>query len=522
MSIAKLIPVSSPDNPAKKEARLQGNRVSIGRAPGNAVVLDDREVSKYHAEIVQDADGYLLCDLNSSNGTFVNGSQIKRHRLENGDLVELGASRFHFIETEAEVQPVAIVPQSPIDRTTVLAASKLEDVIPAKEIRDADQLRKTYDQVRTAFEAVQKLLNTTDLEQLCKAILDVAFKLLKAESGAVLLFDEQHQLVPWAHRGVQNSGERVIISRTIIDQVLSKRAAVLASDALTDSRWGSSQSVVMSGLRSLMCVPLASGDNVFGILHIGNSKEVGAFAPGDMELIKGVGVGAGLALSNAFLTHRLAEEARTRESLGRFLSPVLVEQVLQRQLDLKRGGNEAEVTVMFADIRGFTPMTERHKATEIVALLNEYFDQMVEVIFRLDGILDKFIGDAIMAVWGAPLSYPDDALKAVTAAREMQSTLVSFNEFRKDKGDDPLAIGIGLASGRAVAGAIGARRRMEFTVIGDAVNLASRLAGLAKGGQVLIDEETWKRAGSPEKGVKALPPAQVKGKTKPVPVFEVE
>ena len=524
----RLIPEGGASNSATREVPLGASVVSVGRTPGNVVVLDDRELSKRHAEIVPAANGYLVRDLGSSNGTFVNGRRIKEQRLSSGDVLELGSARYRYTDASEPTAaggaqaalPVAILPASPIDRTTVLAASTSATLVAGRAVRDLEQLRILYDRVRVAFEAVHSLLEVTELRQLCDQILEVTWKLLRAETGAVLLFDSQQQLVPWAHKGLRAEGERVVISRTIVEEVMRRRAAVLASDALCDARFGSAQSIVMSGVRSLMCVPLSRGEQVFGLLHVGNSKEVGAFTAADLELMTGIGAGAGLALANAFLAQRLADEARTRESLGRFLSPVLVEQVLSKALDLKRGGQEAEVTVMFADIRGFTPLTERSEPTAIVALLNEYFDQMVEIVFRHNGLLDKFIGDALMAVWGAPVAHVDDAARALQAAHEMQQTLASFNDYRRDRGLEPIAIGVGLASGRCVSGAMGARRRMEYTVIGDAVNLASRLAGIAKGGQVLCDEATQRRAGSAV-GMRSLPSVQVKGKTKPVAIFEL-
>jgi adenylate cyclase len=154
----------------------------------------------------------------------------------------------------------------------------------------------------------------------------------------------------------------------------------------------------------------------------------------------------------------------------------------------------------------------------VVSLLNEYFDQMVEAVFEHGGVLDKYIGDALMAVWGTPVSQPEDASRAVAAACDMQQILVSLNAMRADRGAEPIGVGIGLASGVCVSGAIGARRRMEYTVIGDAVNLASRLAGMAGTGEVLCDEPTFRRAGEPA-GSCELPPAQVKGKHRPVAVF---
>ncbi|MBN1961926.1 MAG: FHA domain-containing protein [Deltaproteobacteria bacterium] len=519
---ARLIPINS-DNGNSIPVITLGHRVTIGRAPGNIITINDRELSKFHAEIVADSDGFVLCDLSSSNGTFVNGKRIQRHRLVEGDVIIMGANQYSFVpegSLEKSIAAVAILPESPIDKTKVIATSQGDVLASAQAIEDIEALRQAHNHVRAAFAAVRSLLETTDLRALCEKILEVTFSLLKAETGALLLFDDNHQLVPWAHRNYGVANERIIISRTIVEEVMRRRTAVLASDALTDSRWGSAQSVVMSGVRSLMCVPLTSANNVYGLLHVGNSKEIGAFGATDLELISGIGVGAGLALSNAYLTHQLKEEASFREFLGRFLSPMVVEQVMSRKIELKRGGSEAEVTVMFADIRGFTSLTERSKASDVVNLLNEYFEQMVEVVFRYSGILDKFIGDALMAVWGTPVSTRDDAARALKAACEMQEVVESYNAVRSDRGQEPIAIGIGLASGRCVSGAIGARRRMEYTVIGDAVNVASRLAGLATAGNVLCDDETFRRARSPQ-GAQSLAPTQVKGRSRPVKIFDV-
>ncbi len=511
---AKLLSVTDPTAGA---ILLRDTRTTLGRASSNNVVLDDREVSKHHAEIICEGGSYVLCDLGSSNGTFVNGERILRHVLESGDEVEIGGGRYRFCVGEEDARDkVAILPASPIDKTTVLAAAARDSFVPEGKLGDAAMLRPAYERLRAAFAAVQELVAIPDVRQLCDRILDITFELLPVDTGAVLLFDNAERLVPWAYRGVA-AGGRIVISRTIIDEVLRRRTAILAQDALTDARFGGAHSIAMSGVRSLLCVPLVSGERIFGILHAGSS-DVGTLRSTDVELLSGMGAGAGIALANAFLARQLAEEARTRESLGRFLSPVVVEQVLQRAVDLRRGGSEAEVTVMFSDIRGFTPLTERSKAGDVVRLLNEYFDQMVEIVFRHQGILDKFIGDALMAVWGAPLHDRDDAARALSAGHEMLDTLASLNMVRHDRGEEPLGVGIGIATGTCVCGAIGARRRMEYTVIGDAVNVASRLAGLADAGQLLCDEVTYRRAGKP-RVLQALPPVKVKGKSKAVSVF---
>ncbi|HSI02906.1 MAG TPA: adenylate/guanylate cyclase domain-containing protein, partial [Myxococcota bacterium] len=328
-------------------------------------------------------------------------------------------------------------------------------------------------------------------------------------------------LQPIATRSLHgDSAQRVMVSRTVIDRVVKGREAILANDALVDERFSAAMSIVRANMRSVMCVPLVEKGRLLGMLHVGNTSHASAFTNDDLDMLSGLGAGASVAVGNALLSRRLEDESRAREALGRFLSPVVVERVLSNDVELERGGAEAQVTVLFADIRGFTTLSEQTPAAKVVALLNEYFDLMVEIVFRHGGALDKFIGDALMAVWGTPVHSDDDAKHAVAAAAEMHDTLVALNQRRRDRGEEPIAIGIGLASGSCVAGAMGARRRLDFTVIGDCVNLASRLAGAAGPGRIISDETTFKRAGSPATATR-LEPAKVKGKAQPVQIFSL-
>lgn len=515
---ARLVPTSAEGNAARRPYALSGPRISIGRAPGNNLILRDPEVSKAHAEIVVENGAFVVRDLGSSNGTFVNGEAITFRRLEPGDEVEFGQSQFRF-ETGRESSKVTILSSGPIDQTRVIAQQEITPLMPGKTLDEEDALRAVYDQVRVAFEAVQDLIATAEPRQLCERVLDFTFRLVPAETGAILLYDTRRKLTPFASRSQDGASGNIVISRTVLDQVTTHHAAVLASDALRDQRWADAESVVLSGNRSLMCVPIVQGKTIYGVVHVGNASQVAAFGRSDLELMGGIGSGAGVVLANAFLAQRLAEEAKNRESLGRFLSPNVVEQVVNKRIDIKRGGVEKEVTVMFADIRGFTSLSERRSASDVVDMLNQYFDQMVEVVFQHHGTLDKFIGDALMAVWGSPVERKDDASLAIACARDMQSTLESLNAHRTASGEEPIEIGIGLASGNCVAGAMGARRRMEFTVVGDAVNLASRLSGVARGGEVLCDAATYYRAGRPVS--EELPATKVKGKDKPVVIHRL-
>jgi adenylate cyclase len=192
------------------------------------------------------------------------------------------------------------------------------------------------------------------------------------------------------------------------------------------------------------------------------------------------------------MNQKIQAEEKKRERLGRFLSPQVTSRILATSDSM--GGDlaapeEKQVSILFADIVGFTSMSEKMTASEVALLLNDYLSRMTDVIFRYEGTLDKYIGDAIMAVFGAPLDMPDHASRAIKAALEMQERLVEFNSDRKT--GPQLRIRIGINSGRAVAGEIGSVNKKEYTVLGDTVNIASRLeSSVAKPGMLVVGENT--------------------------------
>jgi len=226
-----------------------------------------------------------------------------------------------------------------------------------------------------------------------------------------------------------------------------------------------------------------------------------------------------LARSFNEMTAGLADKERVTNLLGKYVAPQVAKKLLSNQGNLGLAGERRECVVMFTDIRGFTAFSENMAPEKLVAELNEYFTQMVDVVFEHEGTLDKFIGDAIMAVWGAPVLFEDKELRAVKCALKMQDTLRMLSVVRVSKGQAPLSMGIGLNCGVVVSGNLGSDKRTDYTVIGEEVNLASRLCSKAAPGQVLLSESMFRKL----KGLvemKALPPVELKGFTEPVKIYE--
>ena len=214
------------------------------------------------------------------------------------------------------------------------------------------------------------------------------------------------------------------------------------------------------------------------------------------------------------------QEAAMRERFQRLLSPDLAEMVVSGALKVEKGGVNRVATVMFVDIRGFTAMSEHTEASAVLQMLNEYYEKIVDIVFAHEGTVDKFIGDAIMVIWGAPVSHDDDPARAVRAAMDIRRKLVAFNRKRAVEGKREIKIGIGINTGHVVAGYIGSSQTMSYSVVGAAVNTASRLCAAALADQIIISAATHEKT----KGlfpVEKLKPMKAKGKFELLKVYNI-
>lgn len=496
---------------------------TIGRHPNNSIQILDRIVSKQHAVIYKEGELFKIRDLQSLNGTYINGTRITEALLNNGDEIVLGNTRIKFykeLPSLTQKPNITVFQQDLESFIRKKVAFQPEEFLPAPEIKDLEQLRRDYERLRIVYNLQKYIGLELNLEKLLNKIIEGIFQFLPADRGVIMLFDEGGRLVPKAVKTRRGPTDDIIISNTIINTVLKERAGILSSDAVMDSRFKGSKSIIMQGIRSSMAVPIIHVGEILGVIIVDSQLRTDAFDEKDLHLLTNIANQAAMFIANIRLAKKLEEEAVTRENLQRMLSPNLAEQVISGKLEVKKGGESRFATVLFADIRGFTSMSEKFSPQAVVDMLNEYFELMVDIVFAYEGTLDKFIGDAIMAIWGAPIYHPDDPIRAVRAAVDMQLMIKEFNTIRIQEGKEPIQIGIGINSGEVVAGYIGSSKTMEYSVVGDTVNVASRLCSLAKAGQIIISEETYRRVKDHFKIV-PLPPAIVKGKKEPLKIYNV-
>lgn len=502
----------------------------LGRSTSASVRLADREVSRKHSQIDHEDEDYILRDLGSSNGTFLNGKRIfGPSKLKDGDEVVIGTSKMEFRVAAGggKAKNAEIVHSKDGDGELEGVVARVEakaNFAPVEQVHDINLLKRDYERLRVGHEFSNYVRLERDLNELLARILQIAFDLIPCDNGVILLRDAtSRELVIQAMRQRKPGQGKVLVSDTLLSQVQATREGVLTSDAIADERFQSSHSIIALGVRSAMAVPLlnTSGDEVKGIMFLDSRERIAAFTTKDLEVLSAIAAQASVALENSEYARALEHEATQRAQLSRFLSPALVEQAARGSIELSKGGALTELTILFSDIRGFTSMSEKMPAQEVVQMMNDYFEEMVDILFEHHGILDKFIGDAIMGLWGAPVKRPDDATQAVRAAVKMQKAAQRFSAERVRQGKPPLKVGIGIHTGHVVVGNMGSSKALSYTAIGDGVNLASRLCGVAREDMIVISEECAQKAGKDKFVLEALPPAKVKNREQPVEIYRV-
>lgn len=548
--------------------------VKIGRTPlRNDLVLDDPAVSREHAAIRRSGSRWVVADLQSANGTTVNGAMIEAPTLlEAGDVIAIGKSTIVFTPEppplpppppppplppplpeppnagvrfddahESEVGGTVMISLNPEELMSALRAptspgggtlpESAERTTTPQALRapqtEMERLQKKAKILALLYDLGKALGTSYSLPDIYRNATEALFSVTPADHCLILLVEPgstelkpvsiQARSTPDLVRSLRSPiRPNIVVSRTITSRVVRERLAFLVYDA--QKEFGS-DSIMMQAIHSAMCAPLLGKDGLLGAIYVDRRDLLSRFEEDDLDLLSAIASQTAIAIEGSLTREQLQREAIVRDKLGRFLPAGVVERVIAGEIKL--GGVAQEITTLFADIRGFTPMSERTTPETVVEILNEHFTIMTDSVLRNMGTLDKYIGDSVMALFGAPENDPEvDPVNAVSAAIGMQQGMTKVNEKLTARGLPNIKIGIGINTGVAIVGEIGSERQMNYTAIGDSVNLAARLESNAQPGQILISAETAVRLRGAF-ALNALPPIKVKGKSDPIPVYEV-
>jgi adenylate cyclase len=514
---------------------FQQGEVCIGRASDNDLIINDFGVSRHHAKVVVDDGQCFIVDLESRNGTRVNNVLVTRRPLTDGDEVSLGKFVIRFTRTTDEkvlidegkednlsspgtfIRPISdirkMIPE------TVISPSE----VPTEESGTIKDIQKSNQILQVLITVAKSLLTVAPLDDVLNLVMNLIFEHLPAERGFLMLYDEHSgELIPKIvkYRNQAADSSKITISRTMTNKVFQDKVSILTSDAQIDPRFDGGASIIFHSIRSAMCAPLWNKDDVIGVVFIDSSTRSGTFKPEDLDLLTALANYAAIGIEQARLHEKIKEEIKRRSQLERYHSPAVVNRILSFSTsDSSVDAQEMDVTVLFSDIVGFTSFAEKMEPHRVSLLLNDYFSEMTDIIFSQDGTLDKFIGDAIMAIFGAPITTEDHAVRAVRTALEMKQRLQELNEEKFST--VPLKIRIGINSGRVVAGDIGSPKRIEYTVLGNTVNIASRLeSSVSKPDQIVVGEETYELI-KDHFETEALGPFHLKNMEKSIMVYQI-
>jgi adenylate cyclase len=521
------------------EYDLNKPEIKIGRSPqSNDIVLIDVQISREHAIVRTQGDEVTLVDLQSANGSFINGNRISgESRITEEDSLQIGK---YIIKLKLE-QEITLPPNMPMGKpggTIVMRAPTSASILMPKvdlakmanEQSTPDLLRKELEQLRKKADVLSHLYELGSLfnsvfalEEIFERMADMLFRLTPGERCLVQIKDPdtgvmKTRLIKF-RSDRHNPSELFSPPRAIVDQVMREQVTLLSLDAQMDERI-MGKSVLLQNVQSVICAPLMAGGQPLGVLYIDTHKSRQVFGPDDIDLLNAIAVQTSMALDNATAHDRLMHEALAREAYSRFLPDHIVNQILESPDSLKLGGTNLEATILFADVRGFTPLSEKLRPEQIVELLNDYFTDMTDIIFSHQGLLDKYIGDGLMALFGVAYAADEAPVNAAKAAIFMQRRMVTLRQNFLERFGHPISIGIGINTGTITVGYIGSNRRMEYTGIGDAVNLAARLESNTKPSQIIVSAKTHERL-KDAVPTRALGKITVKGKSEPQEIFEV-
>lgn len=470
---------------------LNPGRTTIGRKADNDITIPEESASRRHAELALNADGntLVLRDLSSTNGTFLNRERLTQpRRLTTGDEIRIGQHVISIDQRETRPKPGA--------------ASSLPSTNPLTR----DLLLESLDRHAVLLsEVAERLTTVLDLDTALREVSLLMRRSMGADKCEVILADRFSRL---SELGFPTS---------IAQMAIEQHSAVLVPNVAAQAEGTVAQSAILLRIRSALCVPVLSGDEVVALIYVYKTGPLARpFDHRDLQLAVAISHQAALTIQRARLLRRVRKEQRIRELLLRFLAPTQADNLMQDYL--KNGRlpevTEQNLTALFVDIQDSTELAERLGAASFSQLLARYYQEMTQIVFDHGGLMHQYMGDGLLAIFGMFET-------AEAEKRAVQSGLAMLQRQRNvEVGGEKVVVGVGVNSGPMMAGYLEIKDRIEFSVLGDTVNVCQRLQGLARPNRLLIGPAT-NHAVAGQFTIKLVGPTEVKGRTRPVDTYEV-
>jgi adenylate cyclase len=478
--------------------------VLFGRAEEDSpIILDlspDQRISRVHGRIWEEAGTFWIEDLNSSRGTRLNGHEIKgagKRPLKPEDSILVGQTTLKIDFTE----PVGLADETNyLEHGTCLLREKRHsesgvaidkdidatavDTVPPSSAEDPSAHR-----LKMVCDLPFRLATKTTLETLLPAIVDQLVEVIPtAESWALVLREPATDvLLLKAYRCV----DRTYLSETLLRRAMTDRKAFIWKREIAREI---TQSIAHNGIETGMYAPLLWQGEALGAICVGARKAASIFNDEDIRMLVLVGQCAAMSVATHRLHEKLRREHTIKSNLLRQFSPKIAKQLASHRGRLRLGGRRSDLSILKSGLRGFMQLAQELEPDVVVEMVNQYLSVLASVIFAHNGTIDKFMGDSILAVFGSPETQTRHHEDALHAAFEIRDAIVKLNEEFKHRGNPFRDFGIGIHCGTVVHGFIGTRERVEFTVIGDAVERAARYCSAAAPGEILISPEMYQHA----------------------------
>ncbi|HBB30998.1 MAG TPA: adenylate cyclase [Cyanobacteria bacterium UBA8803] len=509
---------------------------TIGRLPECDLYLPSGGVSRYHARFLRTGAGiWTIEDMGSKNGTRLNESPVTTPQpVHQGDVIWLG-----------DISLVVLLVDSPQPQITELEPLAKGTTIfrNVKELQqqwiqaddwgnDVSNKEKAIARLKDLVEIAKGLSAAESIEEIFSQVQEVVFRYLKSIERLALLVDVSGsgklELLNAATINLSQQPELAEseswISRSICQKVFADKVAIQTADAQMDSRFEGEQSILIKGIRTAIAVPLWDENKVVGVLYADAQLSSSHWSSAGEEDLSFFSTLANLVASTVqrwLLTQKLKNEEAIRHRLERYHSPAVVQQMISVGVlqDGRLPPTEREISILFADIVGFTALSERLTPAQIAKLLNGLFEEMLQEVFAFGGTLDKYIGDCIMAFFGAPEPQADHADRAVAAAKGMLARLEHLNANKTLL--EPLQLRIAINSGKAVIGDVGSSQRVDYTALGATINLASRMEAICPPGGCVLSEATYAILAQ-KQGLEEMGEYRFKGIDRPILVYQTK